>query len=155
MRSTSCGSAYLPSSTWEPIYEYRNRSSGQVSRSPCAHARRAPELPHWLRLCGCADTGVLLGFVNQCDLSAWHPDSFGGSRDCADGGPLGVLPAHLERAGPDQQRSRARLWHFRGRSPGIRLDDHHGESESQHVAHGSTHASADAAVAPLSKATTH
>jgi len=42
--------------------------------------------------------------------------------------------AHLERAGPDQQYSRARLWHFRCGSPGIRIDDHHGSFEPQHDA---------------------
>lgn len=31
-----------------------------------------------------------------------------------------------ETAGPNQQCSCARLWHFRCGSPGIRIDDHHG-----------------------------
>src|SRR6202041_2958946 len=129
MRSTSFGSAYLPSCTWELTYEYRNRSSRRGSGCQRAHARHPPELPDWVRLCGRFDTGLFLGFLDRFDLSAWRPNPVGGSGDCSDGDSLGVLFAHLECAGPNQQYSRARFWHFRCGSPGIRIDDHHGSFE--------------------------
>src|SRR6202041_2015082 len=112
-RSTSFGSAYLPSCTWELTYEYRNRSSRRVSGCQRAHARHAPKLPDRVGVCGRFDTGLLLGLVDRCDLSARRSDSARGARDSSDGSSPGVFPAYLERAGPDQQYSCARLWHFR------------------------------------------
>jgi len=53
-------------------------AQGHGSGRPRAHAGHAPKLPDWLRVCGRFDTGLLLGFVNRCGLSAWRPHSVGG-----------------------------------------------------------------------------
>jgi hypothetical protein len=65
--------------------------------------------------------------------------------DRADGCSSRVLSEHLQRAGSDEQYSRASIRHFHGRPGGIRINDYHGEFEPQHDTHGSP--DADAALA--------